>query len=209
MIMGVEAVAGIDRIKEQIIENARADAERIIAEAEDKAHALKEKKAEEAEIIKRRFLEESSLKAQERKRRMLTAANLEMKKDVLAVKQEMIDRVFEETLNVIEQMPVAEYRGVIADMLIDAVVSGDETVIFSERDQDRLDAGFLAGVNIKLKEQGKKGELKLAPERGHFRSGFVLVSGGLELNNTFESIIRMRRNELEAEIAEILFGEEG
>jgi len=207
--VGVEAVGGIERIKEQIIEDARAYAEKIIAEAEDKVRSLKEKKAEEAGNLRQKLIEESSLKAQERKRRMLTAASLELKKDILAVKQEMIDKVFEEALNAIEKMPVAEYRSVIADMLIDAVVSGDETVIFSERDLGRLDAGFLAGVNIKLKEQGKKGELKLASERGRFRSGFVLVSGGLELNNTFESIIRMRRNELESEIAEILFGEEG
>jgi V/A-type H+-transporting ATPase subunit E len=209
MIMGVEAVGGIDRIKEQILEDAQVDAERIITEAEDRARALKEKKAEEAGNLRQRLIEESSLKAQERKRRMLTAANLEMKKNILAVKQEMINKVLEEALNAIEQMPVAEYRSIIAEMLMDTVISGDETVVFSERDQDRLDAGFLAGVNIKLREQGKKGELKLAPQRGRFRSGFVLVYGGLEINNSFESIIRMSRNELESEVAEILFGEEG
>jgi ATP synthase (E/31 kDa) subunit. len=87
---------------------------------------------------------------------MLTAAKLEMKKSILAVKQEMINKVLEEALKAIEQMPAAEYRQVIANMLMKTVVSGEETVIFSEKDRDRLDAGFLAGVNIKLTEQGKK-----------------------------------------------------
>lgn len=209
MDIGVGAVGGIDRIKEQILEDANAEAERIIAEAEDRVRILKEKKAEEAGNLKKRLAEESNLKAQERKRRMLTAAKLEMKKSILAVKQEMINKVLEETLKAIEQMPAAEYRQVIVNMLMKTVVSGEETVIFSEKDRDRLDAGFLAGVNIKLTEQGKKGELKLAPQRGQFSSGFVLVSGGLEINNSFESIIRMSRNEMESEIAEILFGEEG
>lgn len=203
------AVAGIDRIKEQILEDARAEAERIIREAEDKVRALKEKKSEEANALKGKLMEESSLKAQERKRRMITAANLEIRKNILAVKQEMINKVLEEALKAIEQMPVAEYRSIISNMLLDTVVTGDETVIFSERDKDRLDAGFIAGVNIKLKEQGKKGQLKLGQAAGNFRSGFILISSGLEINNSFESIIRMNRNEMESEIAGILFGEEG
>lgn len=202
-------MVGIDRIKEQILEDAQTEAERIISEAEDKVRALKEKKREEANALKEKLMEESSLKAQERKRRMMIAANLEMRKNILAAKQEMINKVIEDTLKVIEQMPVAEYRGIISNMLLDTVVTGEETVIFSERDKDRLDAGFIAGVNLKLKEQGKKGQLKLGPAAGDFRSGFILKSGGMEINNSFEAIIRMNRNELESEIAGILFAEEG
>jgi hypothetical protein len=50
MDIGVGTVGGIDRIKEQILEDANAEAGRIIAEAEDRARMLKEKKLKKLAI---------------------------------------------------------------------------------------------------------------------------------------------------------------
>lgn len=202
-------MGGVNSIKDKILEDARIDAERIIQEAEEKALALKGEKGQQADILKKRFIEENNEKAKERNRRMLAVAQLEMRKGILAVKQEMIDKVLIETLKAIEAMPAEQYRQIIADMLEDSVVTGAEQVIFSNKDQKRLDEEFLAEVNNRLKLKGKKGNLKLVPERGSFNSGFVLIAGGIEINNSFESIIRMSRDRLESEIAQILFGEEG
>ncbi len=199
---------GIDRISQRILEDAQAEAARIIEEAEQRARSIKDRKVKEVEKSNQKLHEENMAKAQERRRRMLSAAELEMKKETLAAKQQMIDEAMEKAKQAIMDMPKDEYRRVISKMLLESA-QGHEEVVFSAADEERLDQSLIDQVNQELKEQGKKGELKLSPERGEFEGGFILRSGGMEINNTFGAILRMSRNHLEARLAEILFGKEG
>jgi V/A-type H+-transporting ATPase subunit E len=60
-------------------------------------------------------------------------------------------------------------------------------------------------VNSKLNSQGKKGMVKISSETRNIRTGFVLKRGGLEINCSIESQIRILRDSLEGEIANLLF----
>ena len=199
---------GIDRISQRILDDARAEATRIVEEAQERARSLKEKKTLQAEKNNEKLYKESMEKARERKRRMLAVAELEMRKDILSVKQQMIDEAMEGVKQAIMEMPKDEYRQIVSDMLIE-YAEGDEEVFFSKADEGRLDQILLDEVNDILKGQGKKGQLRLSPDRGSFDGGFILKSGGMEINGSFGSIIRMSRDDVEARLAEILFGEEG
>lgn len=199
---------GIDRISERILKDARDEATRIVEEAQERARSLKDKKVEQTNKDNERLYRESADKAQERKRRMLAVAELEMRKEILSVKQQTIDEAMDRVNEVIMEMPRDEYRKVVSHMLLESA-QGDEEVFFSTSDEDRLDQGLIDEVNRKLLEAGKKGELRLSPERGAFQGGFILKSGGMEINNTFEAIIRTGRDEVESDLARILFGEEG
>lgn len=199
---------GIDRISQRILDDAQAKAAQIIEEARQRARSIKDKKTEEAEKNNQKIHKNNKAKAQERRQRMLGAAELEMRKEVLASKQQMIDEVMEKTKEAIMDMPRGEYGKIVSNMLLESA-QGHEEVIFSVADEGRLDQSLIDEVNKMLKGQGKRGELKLAPERGEFDGGFILRSGGMEINNTFGAILRMNRNHLEARLAEILFGKEG
>ena len=199
---------GIDRISQRILDDAQAKAAQIIEEARQRARSIKDKKTEEAEKNNQKIHKDNKAKAQERRQRMLGAAELEMRKEVLASKQQMIDEVMEKTKEAIMDMPRGEYGKIVSNMLLESA-QGHEEVIFSVADEGRLDQSLIDEVNKMLKGQGKRGELKLAPERGEFDGGFILRSGGMEINNTFGAILRMNRNHLEARLAEILFGKEG
>ena len=199
---------GIDRISQRILDDAQAKAAQIIEEARQRARSIKDKKTEEAEKNNQKIHKNNKAKAQERRQRMLGAAELEMRKEVLASKQQMIDEVMEKTKEAIMDMPRGEYGKIVSNMLLESA-QGHEEVIFSVSDEGRLDQSLIDEVNKMLKGQGKRGELKLAPERGEFDGGFILRSGGMEINNTFGAILRMNRNHLEARLAEILFGKEG
>lgn len=199
---------GIDRISQRILDDAQAEAARIIEEAKQRARSIKDKRIEEVEKNNQKLHEENMAKAQERKRRMLSAAELEMRKEILAAKQHMIDEAMEKAKQAIMDMPKEEYCKIIFGMLLESA-QGHEEVIFSTADKDRLDQSLIDQVNQALIEQGKSGELKLSPERENFEGGFILRSGGMEINNTFGAILRMSRNHLEARLAEILFGKEG
>ena len=198
----------IDSISQRILDDAQVESARIIGESEQRARFIKDRKIKEAEKKNQKLHEENLARAQERKRRMLSAAELEMKKEVLAAKQQMIDEAMEKAKQAIMDIPRDEYRRVISKMLLESA-QGYEEVIFSAADEERLDQSLIHQVNQELKEQGKRGELRLSAERGQFDGGFILRSGGMEINNTFGAILRMSRNHLEARLAEILFGKEG
>lgn len=199
---------GIERICERILEDARAEATRITEEAQERARSLKDKKIEQTEKNNERLYKESMDKAQERKRRMLAVAELEMRKEILSVKQQMIDEAMEKVKHAIMIIPRDEYRRIVSNMLLESA-QGTEEVFFSVADEGRLDQSLIDEVNGKLLDRGKQGELRLSPERGSFDGGFILKSGGMEINNTFGAIIRMSRDHVESKVAEILFREEG
>lgn len=199
---------GISRISDRILEDARAEADRIIEDAKERARSLIDERMKQAEKESKGIIKESKARAEERRQRLLAMAGLEMRKEILLVKQEIIASIMEKVKETIMTMPKDEYRGMISSMLLDSA-QGNEEVFFSSVDQERLDTGLIDEVNHLLKGRGKEGGLRLSPTRGDFTGGFILKSQGMEINNTFDSILRMGRDKMESSLAGILFREDG
>jgi V/A-type H+-transporting ATPase subunit E len=132
-------------------------------------------------------------------------AELESRKEVLAEKQDQITGAFAGAVKKIASIDAKEYQKIIRRMLLAAVETGDEVVLIVASDQDRLTAEFIAEVNVELLKHGKKGELSIAVDTENFGGGFILKSAQYTINNSINSIIKMQRDELEPEVAEILF----
>lgn len=66
-----------------------------------------------------------------------------------------------------------------------------------------MGAAVVAAANRLL---GEKGELTLSQETRSIQGGFVLVNGDVEVNCTFETLVRLRRGTMAGETAKLLFG---
>lgn len=198
-------INGIDKIKERILEDAKLEAKKIIEDANIKIDEVKKNSEAKAATIKEKLNKDYEVKKSDLKRRMLSVAQLDMRKDTLQAKQSMIDKVFAQCLKTVSEMPAAEYRAIIEDLLLQTIQTGNEEIIFSKLDDARLDSNFIAGVNSRLTSMGKKGEVKVAQEKGTFNGGFILRAGGVEINSTFEAILRLAREEIESQVAQMLF----
>lgn len=179
---------------DEIINRARQRADEIIEEAEQTAQ-------KKAEVIEQKARED----AEEIKRRIRAVAQMDMRKDILAVKQQFIDQVFDRVMEQLINLSTEEYQNILLELFVKTVDTGREQVIIASGDQDRINEQFIDRVNQALKEQGKTGNLTLSGETRDIKGGFILKSGGVEINNSFETILRMEREELEPEVAEILF----
>jgi V/A-type H+/Na+-transporting ATPase subunit E len=51
----------------------------------------------------------------------------------------------------------------------------------------------------------KTSELKFSSDARDIKSGFIVLKNGIEINNTFESLVNSLRDELEPEIVNALF----
>ena len=192
-------------ILKRIREDGRKEAERIRKEARGEAEKILEEARKEADSIKEKIRHGAQISLQDEKRRILTMANLEARKKVLEKKQDLIEESFQKALNHLRHLSDEEYQGAVKKLLLRAVESGEEEVIISPGEK-RITSALLNEVNEELRSKGRQGKLKLSSERREFQGGFILKAGRKEVNNTFYSLFQERREELEAEVAGILFG---
>ncbi len=196
---------GADRIVRRVLDDAHARAESIKTEAAEKAKSVEAEARQRATRKEEYILEQARKGAAEQKGRIVGVAQLETRKDLLAAKQEMIGEAFQKALTELLNLNDKSYFTVIRDLLLGMVETGSETVVFSERDKKRIPDEFWKEVNEALVSLGKKGELKLSEETKDIQGGFILQAGGVEMNCSFESLLEMKRDELEPEVADMLF----
>jgi len=198
---------GISKIKERILEEAQEEKEKIIANANAQAKDIVKQYEQKAKEIRDDILDKAGKTAEEKKRRILSMVQLENRKALLQAKQQIIDEVFEKAKASLQKMPDEKYQNLIANMLISSDLTGNEEIIISEHDKNRITPDFIKKINNTLIGMGKQGNLRISKTSGHMIGGFILKSQDLEINSTFDSLINMEREELETEIAKILFEE--
>jgi V/A-type H+-transporting ATPase subunit E len=118
---------------------------------------------------------------------------------------EMVEKVFSTALTRLNSLSTEAYEGAISGMIANLAETGDEEIIFSAKDKNRLTPGFIGKVNDMLNAKGLNGNLKISEENGNFNGGFILKSKDVEINNSFDALIKMQHDELESEIVRILF----
>lgn len=198
---------GIAKIKATILEEAQEEKQKLLENARVQAQDIRAKYKNKAEEILNDILEKANRAAEEKKRRILSMAQLENRKALLQAKQQIIDEVFEKAKAKLKNMSDEDYRNLIAEMLLKSVVTGNEEVVISEDDKNRITPDFIKKINEKLKSMGKLGNLRISETPGKMIGGLILKSEDMEINCTFDSLINMEREELETEIAKILFEE--
>ena len=88
---------------------------------------------------------------------------------------------------------------VLAKLMVRSSTSGQEDVIFSQADRERVGAEAVEKANA----AGKK--LRLAEETRPIRGGFILREGRVEINCAFETLVRLEKSRSAAAVAKLLF----
>lgn len=198
-------MAGIENLRNRIIKDNEDRARQIESDAKAKGEEVINQAKKKADEIMNNMRAKAEKDGQERKERLMSRAQLNARNEVLLAKQEAIDMVLENVVNRISQMNDKDYFEFIENMLLNNVETGEEEVIFSEKDKNRITPSFVTVVNDKLNSMGKKGLIKLSSETRDIEAGFILTRGGLEINCSIESQIRLLRDSLEGDIANLLF----
>lgn len=190
---------GQQKIIDKILSDAKHDAGEMLSEALKKAEALVAAKQSEADAEYDLSVEEARKAGEEVVRRRLTVADLEVKKLLLSAKKQAVDEAFEESLKKLLALPKEEYAALVGSMIASAADDGD-VVVISENDKNVLTKAFFDKISAKI---GKK--LTLSDTFGNFRGGVMLLGKGVDKNLTFESELTLLRDEVEPEVAKIMF----
>jgi V/A-type H+-transporting ATPase subunit E len=119
----------------------------------------------------------------------------------------VIDEVYEQALEELRRRDREGGYALTRDLLFKAIESGDEEIIVSPDDRQAITPAFLESINGELRKAGKRAEVKLAEDTREIRGGFILRRGQVETNSSYETLLAMLRDEVETEVAAVLFGE--
>jgi V/A-type H+-transporting ATPase subunit E len=193
-------------IVKKIHEDAQTEADSIRSIAQAEADAIREKAQRQGEEQRAELMQKAKQRADEHARRIETLAGLDMRKKVLKEKKDLIEQAFGRAEESIVNLPPADYRAFLKPLILTAVGSGNEEIIPSGRHRELFTDEFLNELNSELGPE--RGRLRLSNEDGDFSGGFILRDGKKETNLTLRSLLQSRHDQLEPEIAAILFGED-
>ena len=192
-----------EQVIEKILSDAKAEADKIKKDAQA---AQAEQKAKLDAQLKQFAGQTKQLAAKagvDTKNQMLASARMKLAKEFLAEKAKILDGVFAQAAQQLKTMADDEYRKLMTKLMAAAVETGDEQVVI-DKDEKRIDESLINQVNSQLAAQ-KKSNLKLAAERENIGGGFILKRGKIKNNLSLGILLEQAREELEIELAGILF----
>ena len=226
---------GMEKITARIREDADREIAQMNQETDRQIQALQEQAQAQADREREEILARGTRAAAERLERLKSAAQMERRKLELAAKQEVLGEAFDKALEKLCTLPEEEYIQLLTALVLQAVSTGREQIIFSPKDRARIGKAVVVAANEALVKQvapelpdsltdskvgaflGKMvnsataqitgtGLLTLSEETRPIQGGFILVDGPVEVNCSFEAMFRLQREKLEKPAAELLFG---
>lgn len=191
---------GIEKIIDRISGDAQAEIDAILNEARAQAAEITAKYEAQAKAEAEEVLTRGKRAAAEREERLVSVAQLECRKGMLAAKQEVIDATFQLALKKLLDLPQEECVALLTDLAVQAAPNGKGKLIFSQVDRARVGKAVVMAANEKL-----NGSMTLAEETRPMSGGFVLSDGAVEVNCSFETLVRLQKAELTGKVTGVLF----
>ncbi|MEO2117611.1 MAG: V-type proton ATPase subunit E [Methanocaldococcus sp.] len=202
---------GVDKIKTKILEDAKAEANKIISEAEEEKAKILEKAKEEAEKRKAEILKKGEKEAEMTKNRIISEAKLEAKKKLLETKEEIIEMAINKLKEELTKLPEQpEYKDKLIKLIKDGATSlggGELVVRLNKRDIELIDDSTLWNLEKEVESITKKVTVLKKGEPVDIIGGCIIeTADGLKsLDNSLEAIFNRNLNVIRARITEKLF----
>lgn len=198
-------MTGLDKMKSQILDEAKAAAEGKIAEAKAQAEETIRNAKEDAAKQTESILHKSKNDVSNYQERLESSIDLQKRTKILAAKQEVIAEVLEKARAKVEAMEAGEYFSMLLKMVEKYALAQDGEICLCAADLVRLPEGFEAEVSRIAKEKG--GSLKLSGEGKQIKNGFILVYGGVEENCTINAMFDAKKDELSDIVHRLVFSQ--
>jgi len=202
---------GVDKIKSKILEDAKAEANKIISKAEEEKAKILEKAKEEAEKRKAEILKKGEKEAEMTKNRIISEAKLEAKKKLLETKEEIIEMAINKLKEELTKLPEQpDYKDKLIKLIKEGAISlggGDLVVRLNKRDIELIDDSTLWNLEKEVENITKKVTVLKKGEPVDIVGGCIIeTADGLKsLDNSLEAIFNRNLNVIRARITEKLF----
>ena len=194
---------GIEKITQRIETDTQAEIDRILGDARAEADDITDRYQAQANNEAAELAAKNQKAAAEREERLVSTAQMEARKVGLAAKQEMVEKAYDLALEKLCSMPDEQYVKTVADLLVQAAPNGRGAVIFAPEEKKSIGEAAVRAANAQL----NGGKLTLSEETRPLKGGFILSDGKVEVNCSFDTLVRLQKTETAGEVAKRLFSE--
>ena len=191
------------QVVDKILADAKAEAQKIKKQTDAGEAAEQAKLNERLDEYKKQTDILAQKAGEDEESHIMAAARMDIAKQLLAEKRKILDEVFEQARQQLQNLPEHDYRSLCTKLMLEAVETGDEEVIVDKKD-NRINQNFIDQVNQQLSSKGKA-ELKLSEQKQDIGAGFILKRGKIKTNVSLEVLLDQARKELEIDLAKELF----
>lgn len=186
---------GLEKVKQEILDKAQKEASDIIEAAQSEARAIvksAEKQAHELEELAREGAERAS---ETMKKRGLAAAELELQKQSLSLKNELVEGVFSQAKKELSQLSGRKREGHVRSLLGAARKDMEVSVLYC----NGRDAGIV--------EAAGDGKLRIVND-DKISGGIIAESrdGRLRIDFSYETLLEQAKSKVLGDVAKKLFG---
>jgi len=194
---------GIEKIIERINSASAEECAAIAQQAERDCELIRADYARKIQSAYDSAIKNGELEINLDADHLVRNARLDARKDILSVKQELLDKLFEAAKVKLRALPEDEYISWLAS-LISQVSDGGGEIILAPQDK-QLGDKLLAKAQEAMLSAGKKPELSISDECRDIEAGFVLLDGRTEVNCSISTLVGLKRQEIASKLAEQLF----
>lgn len=198
----------------KILKDSEEEAKSIIEDSKIKAKEIIESKTKEAEVKAKEeaklIIKEAEVKAKRITENLISSAKIRANWNILSGKKKLIEEAFIRLKKELENFTkTKEYKEFLKALIKQSVIiAGKEEieVILNKNDLDKIS---LEEISKEISnELGRNVKLVKSLSPIDFIGGVIIKSkdGKIVINNTLESIVELKRKEIEPRISHILFG---
>ena len=221
-------MTGLEKITDRIRNDAKKDAEAILAEATAECEKIKAAYAVKIREMKEKLNEDAAKEAESVVVRAKSSAEMAKRNLLLSKRSDMIDAVIEAAHRDVLEQSEEKYdkllKAMLRTMIRNRIKAEKESieqygedisaekyeVIFNKEDREKFGAGVVAFVANELVGQmpaSMTGKLCLSADCADIDGGMILRCGDIETNCEISMIVEQYRDEFAALANDILFTE--
>lgn len=182
-----------EKILEQIKKDSEKEINQILKEAEKQTASIIDIARKEAEIESEKILSRGKNQSENIKKILVSKATQDAKREIMKAREKIIEECFAKAQRRLSALKEAEYKKIVANLMEDGrkKLDGQCTIVVS-RDIDRKIAKSM-GLKVTGTVEASGGVI--------LKSG----DGGINLDNTFEGILKRKKDEIRIKVGKLLF----
>ena len=187
---------GLEKVKQEILERAQAEADKAVEAAQGEARAVMKSAEKQVAGYGRMMEEDLEALSNAVKRKEVASAELELKKQLLSAKSELIEGVFGEARKKLGSLPDKKRESHIIALLNAA------------KKEMNVSAVQCSSKDARFVEASGSGRLKVV-KNDEMLGGIIAESpdGKLRVDYSYETLLEQVKEKVLGDVAKILFGQ--
>lgn len=196
---------GLEHILQKIGEETDRELTEFNSRIEEKVSAITADGEKKIAGLRESLLRKAKETLEERRRSGLAKARLDFRMKLLEEKQSFLEKTFYTAFEHIRNLNDRDYKELVKKLAVEIAEPGEGTIVVARKDEKRIDSSLASDINKTLHEMGTPAKYKVSVEDIDIDGGFILKVGAVEIDCSFSSFFKQKREELESEVSAILF----